>query len=61
MEYFVIELIQEDWEFNKIKILYIVMSRGSQPEARQQRRESSSFQEEAGQVGSFWEMMLDEL
>ena len=35
----------------------------SQPEAREQRRASSSFQENAGDcgVGRFWGMMLDEL
>lgn len=40
MEYFVIELIQEDWELNKIKTLYIVIlgevpAKGSRAEKKE--------------------------
>ena len=53
MEYFVIELIQEDWELNKIKTLYIVIL-GEVP-AKGSREVSYSFQENAGDcvVGCF--------
>ena len=37
MEFFVIELTQEDWELNKIKTLYIVMGRS--PREGLERRE----------------------